>query len=202
MGGLFAPLPTVCQNLLVPRFATATASYRENTEDRAMVLPVQAGWIVCIADGTGGISGGAAAAELFITGVRRAALQSRFDLADPATWATLVEALDDEIAAEPHAGETTGIALAITSGLVVGASCGDSRAWLSTRTGWQDLTSRQSRRPTTSPWWWDGSIDATPSLLRQSTLESVQRDLQLRISGSHSFNGRAKFVRRVVITSY
>jgi len=112
-----------------------------------MVLPVQAGWIVCIADGTGGISGGAAAAELFITGVRRAALQSRFDLADPATWATLVEALDDEIAAEPHAGETTGIALAITSGLVVGASCGDSRAWLSTRTGWQDLTSRQSRRP-------------------------------------------------------
>jgi serine/threonine protein phosphatase PrpC len=134
------------QVLLVPRFATASLSYRANTEDRALVYPVDAGWIVVVADGTGGISGGARAAELLVSGVRRAAPTS-FLPTDAAAWTGLLERLDDEIAGDPEAGETTGVVLAVASGFVVGASCGDSRAYLSTAAGMRELTGHQSRKP-------------------------------------------------------
>jgi PPM family protein phosphatase len=128
-------------------FVTATASARAISEDRALVAPIDAGWVVCVADGTGGMSGGAQAADLFVTGVRRAACGAGFDLTSASVWTALLQHLDQKIAAAPLAGETTGIALAVTPGLVIGASCGDSRALLSTSTGWHDLTSNQLRKP-------------------------------------------------------
>jgi serine/threonine protein phosphatase PrpC len=131
----------------MPRFATAAASSRGATEDRATVVPIDVGWLVCVADGVGGIAGGAKAADLFVAGVQRTACRAGFDLTSPAAWIALLQDLDHEIAVDPMAGETTGIALAVTSGLIVGASCGDSRALLSTSTGWQDLTSQQRRKP-------------------------------------------------------
>jgi len=136
-----------CHSLFMPRFVSAALSYRPNTEDRSVVLPVEEGWIVGVADGTGGISGGAKAAELFISGLRRAALSPNFNVADPVAWTTLAEALDDEIASDPQAGETTGVALAIASGLIAGASCGDSKAFLYTEVGWRELTRQQLRKP-------------------------------------------------------
>jgi serine/threonine protein phosphatase PrpC len=112
-----------------------------------MVLPVPAGWIVCVADGTGGSSGGAEAADLFISGIQRASGSITFHMGEPAAWVALFEALDAEIARAPLAGETTGVALAVVSGSVVGASCGNSRAYLSTQAGLRELTSGQSHRP-------------------------------------------------------
>lgn len=141
-----APPSSMCQNLPVPRFTSAEASYRSSTQDRAVVFRVETGWIVCVADGTGGMSGGARAAELFVTGIQRAAL-SGLAVTEPTAWLALLQALDREIAMDRLAGETTGIALAVASGHVVGASCGDSRADLSTEAGWQELTGNQLRRP-------------------------------------------------------
>jgi len=112
-----------------------------------MALPNEAKLIVCVADGTGGISGGAKAAELFVDGVRRATLDSSFGINDPAAWIALLEALDKEIALDPLAGETTGVALVVASGMIVGASCGDSKAYLYGPSGWQELTSCQLRKP-------------------------------------------------------
>ena len=131
----------------MPRFATAAISSGATTADRATVVPLDIGWLVCVADGVGGIAGGARAADLFVTGAQRTVCGAGFDLTSPSAWAALVQDLDHEIAAEPRAGETTGIALAVTSGLVVGASCGVSRALLLTATGWRDLTSEQHRKP-------------------------------------------------------
>ena len=56
----------------MPRFATAAASFRERTEDRVLVWPVGEIWVVCVADGSGGVSGAAKAAETFVAGVRQA----------------------------------------------------------------------------------------------------------------------------------
>jgi serine/threonine protein phosphatase PrpC len=128
-------------------FVTTTASYRPTTEDRIAVFSVQDGWIVCVADGVGGMPGGAKAAELFVSGIARAARTHGFDMAEPATWIALLEILDNEIARDPLAGETTGVALGITSGSVVGASCGNSRAYLSKQADWQELTRLQFLRP-------------------------------------------------------
>lgn len=132
--------------VVVHRFAISEDSYRKNTEDRVLVLDVECGSIACIADGTGGVSGGANAADLFLAGVRRAVEDPDFDLTSPQAWAKLVDRLDREIEQARTAGETTGVALAITSTIVVGASSGDSQAWLMSPNGWHELTENQLRK--------------------------------------------------------
>jgi serine/threonine protein phosphatase PrpC len=127
-------------------FTTAAASSRETTEDRALVFRFGEYWIVCVADGTGGVSGGAKAADLFVTGVRQAVESRAVIIGEPTAWADLIRTLDDEIARHPLAGETTGIALAVTPTSIVGASAGDSRAWLFTDDS-AELTKDQARKP-------------------------------------------------------
>ncbi len=129
------------------RFTIATDSHRANTEDRAMVLPVEDGAILCIADGTGGLPGGARAAELFVERVRCAALAPSFAQGDPDAWSALLESIDIHIAADRMAGETTGIAIAVIENRLVGASSGDSRAYLVAASGWRELTAGQCRKP-------------------------------------------------------
>jgi serine/threonine protein phosphatase PrpC len=147
--GSAAPQHVVEESARIPcvrSFATSAASYRENTQDRALVFDVGDASIVCVADGTGGVSGGAQAAELFIAGVRQAGEQHTFDLTCADNWTALFTALDHEIERDVHAGETTGIAIAITPTALVGASAGDSQAWLAGRDGWHELTERQIRK--------------------------------------------------------
>jgi serine/threonine protein phosphatase PrpC len=113
----------------VTAFTTAAAAPRARSEDRAVVWAVGDAWIVVVADGTGGAVGGAAAAEHVIAGVERA-IGDGLAVAAAAAWVATLEAIDRAIAGDPRAGETTAIALAVVAGQVVGASCGDSRAWL------------------------------------------------------------------------
>ena len=133
-------------NSQVRRFATAAASFRERTEDRLLVVSLGDNDMVCIADGTGGASGGASAAQMFIAGVRRQTEASAIDLADARAWTAVLADLDQEIAHEAVAGETTGIALVVTPSSIVGASVGDSRAWLFAE-GATELTRDQARKP-------------------------------------------------------
>ncbi|HXT99931.1 MAG TPA: hypothetical protein VN903_03000 [Polyangia bacterium] len=136
----------------MPRFSSAAASYREATEDRALTLTAGAHSVVCVADGTSGLPGAAAAAETFIAGVQRAVELRTIDLTDGAAWTALFCDLDREIEQQSLAGETTGIALAITPTSVVGASAGDSRAWLFGETS-VELTADQIRKPRLGTGW-------------------------------------------------
>ncbi|WP_394833168.1 protein phosphatase 2C domain-containing protein [Pendulispora rubella] len=129
------------------RFATAAASYRATSEDRFVVLRTPAGWIMCVADGVSGTPGGGKAADRFVECVRRVALQRDSDASDPIAWAMHLGDIDSEIARDPMAGETTGIALGIVGDRIAGASCGDSRAYLLSRHGPRELTSEQARKP-------------------------------------------------------
>jgi serine/threonine protein phosphatase PrpC len=136
----------------MPRFATAAASFRERTEDRVLVWPVGEIWVVCVADGRGGVSGAAKAAEAFVAGVRQAIDTRAVDPTDPLACVDLLKVLDREIERDPVAGETTGIVLAVTPTSVVGASVGDSRAWLFTDVATElteltELTEGQARKP-------------------------------------------------------
>jgi len=131
----------------MPQFATAAASSGEKTEDRTLVTRACDGWLVCVADGTGGGSGAALAAEMFVSGVRRAVEERGLEIREPDAFVSLLEDLDHEIKRHPIASETTGIALAITPTSIVGASVGDSRAWLFTADGAVELTADQVRKP-------------------------------------------------------
>ncbi|MBK7400027.1 MAG: hypothetical protein IPJ34_28190 [Myxococcales bacterium] len=46
----------------------------------------------------------------------------------------------------PHAGETTVVVVVVTEGGVLGASCGDSGAWIIESEGHDDLTADQRRK--------------------------------------------------------
>jgi serine/threonine protein phosphatase PrpC len=132
----------------VARFAD---SYRADTEDRADIIPLgdgEDGIVLVVADGVGGRSGGGAAAESAVRRTREAvpSLTPR-ESRDPRTWYRLAKAIDEGIAGEEDAGETTLVILCVTPRRLVGVSVGDSEAWLVTSGGHYDLTGGQKRKP-------------------------------------------------------
>lgn len=112
-------------------------------QDRAIALPTATGYLVAIADGAGGTGGGAAAAEWLI-----AAVAKRTGGGASTDWFAALCAFDDELSTRSSGGQTTGIVAFIDSERVLGASVGDSSAWLISTAGEvTDLTVRQRRKP-------------------------------------------------------
>ena len=124
--------------------AQVTASYRTHTEDRIDVIAHGLGVVLVVADGAGGISGGAKAAET-ITTIVRAHTDSMADIRDADQWATLLRRIDGQIS--DGGGQATAVVAAVFDDGVAGASVGDSAAWLIEGTGHVDLTSGQVRKP-------------------------------------------------------
>lgn len=60
--------------------ATVAASYREATEDRLAVHQLDGGFVVVVAGGVGGISGGGRAADLAMKILRQAIEHGAFNL--------------------------------------------------------------------------------------------------------------------------
>lgn len=123
-------------------FTTAQATPRRDgrTQDRLVVREHATGLVVGLADGTGGIPGGDLAAEVFVRGVSRASH-------DVSALSVLLKELDAEIERAPLAGETTGVIVVVTNDAVIGASCGDSGAWIVRDDGYDDLTADQKTKP-------------------------------------------------------
>ena len=103
-------------------------------QDVALVRPhpADASSLTCaLADGQGGRSGGAEAAQIAAGECLRAA--STFpvsSLLDEATWYPIVNASDEAVCEDDDAGYTTLVGLCVSAGTVCGASCGDSGALL------------------------------------------------------------------------
>lgn len=133
-----------------PLFATAhaLAFVREPGEDRLDLIHRDDALSLVVADGAGGVSGGARAAELLIEVVRQTIDAPSFDMQRPETCVELLSHADHALEADPHAGKTTGIVLTVGSnGSITGASCGDSGAWVVSGEGTiDDLTAHQHRK--------------------------------------------------------
>jgi PPM family protein phosphatase len=110
-------------------------------EDRAVAVPTGDGYLVAVADGAGGTGNGAAAAERLVTALTKLA-----GVAASTDWFDALCAIDDEVLGS--GGQTTGVVAFIDSDRIIGASVGDSSAWLiSPAREITDLTARQRRRP-------------------------------------------------------
>ena len=97
-----------------------------------------AGHLLVLADGAGGTSGGAAAADAVLAHARSASPTTSSDCG------RLLGALDQALT---DIGETTAILLVVSGGQVFGASVGDSAAWLFDPPVALDLTENQTAKP-------------------------------------------------------
>lgn len=116
-----------------------TVAYQQRCEDRVKVVELDGGLVIVVADGAGGTGAGAAAAETVVREVTAAASLER----DAAGWCEVLRQTDQRIAV----GESTCVVVARTAAGIVGASVGDSRAWLLHDDQVHDLTSGQVRKP-------------------------------------------------------
>ena len=112
-------------------------------QDRAEVISCGERTVLILADGAGGISGGAQAAELSVRLVREAAGQTK----TTEDCVALLTRVDEELARRKECGETTGVIVVIDSSCIFGASVGDSAAWLFAHDGHGELTRGQQRKP-------------------------------------------------------
>jgi serine/threonine protein phosphatase PrpC len=126
--------------------AMASESYPGGGHDRVDLLIGDGACALIIADGMGGRSGAAAAAQMWIDAARGGS-QDPAQWADSDYWLDLMAAADRAIRDAPAAGETTAVVAVMTSGGLCGASVGDSGAWLIGDSDYIDLTTSQTRKP-------------------------------------------------------
>ncbi len=115
-------------------------------EDRAEVMRRGEVTVLVLADGAGGRAGGAEAAEGVLEYVRRE-LKRAEDPTDARFWCAALREADEALRADPEAGETTAVILAVCPEVLVGASVGDSGAFLLTDNRCVELTAAQHRKP-------------------------------------------------------
>ncbi|MBX2796125.1 MAG: hypothetical protein KTR31_00610 [Myxococcales bacterium] len=102
------------------QWTTRSVSMDGSTEDRVVVAPLAEELLVVLADGAGGVPGGARAADIATSWALRHAD------ADPIT---IVKEADRAVQRDPFAGETT-LVVTHVGAEIHGASAGDSEAWL------------------------------------------------------------------------
>jgi PPM family protein phosphatase len=117
--------------------AIEIAPRRGEGQDRGLVLPCEHGVIVALADGAGGTAGGERAAKAVVDRVAAVASHA-YD------WPLLLAELDMQ---QIGYGQTTAVVLWITHDKIVGASAGDSGAWIVRGDEIEDITSHQFRKP-------------------------------------------------------
>lgn len=145
--------------------ARGLASSRRHSEDRADVIDRGGELVIVVADGAGGVRGGAVASDAFIEAVTNAAADPAFDLESVAGWSNVFRRTDAELARK-LCGETTGIVVVVTSRGVLGVSAGDSEAYVVTTTDVDDLTASQNRKRL-------GSGKASPVPFFRAALDGV-----------------------------
>jgi serine/threonine protein phosphatase PrpC len=121
------------------------ASNRERSEDAAEVFERDDAMVVVLADGAGGIRGGAMASGALVTAVSLAVEDRAFALSEPQSWAELLRATDASLASN-RSGETTGVVIVLGDRGLIGVSTGDSEAWIVGSTQIDDLTVGQDTK--------------------------------------------------------
>ena len=108
-------------------WARRVVAARGEGQDRAVIRDIGGGLVIAVADGAGGTSHGARAAQAVMD----------LPIGDPEQ---LLTGLDGNLGG----GQTTAVVMTIAGGVISGASVGDSIAWLIPG---PDLTAHQQRKP-------------------------------------------------------
>ena len=120
-----------------------SAAGNPENQDRGCVISDDCGLVLLLADGAGGVAGGAEAAAMVV----ELAQQHKGCLTDPSGCASVLQAMDQLILKEEGAGETTCAVAVVREGRIFGSSVGDSGVWILSSTSAVDLTRNQARKP-------------------------------------------------------
>ncbi|HZO84371.1 MAG TPA: protein phosphatase 2C domain-containing protein [Verrucomicrobiae bacterium] len=129
----------------VRQFASVVRVERGNPElqDCAAVVELDSGLLAVVADGAGGRSNAREAAEAVVRTIRNGANTAA--LSGTSDCARLLLRADDE--ALKTGGESTGAFVLLTQTSIMGASVGDSEAWVISEHEITVLTKAQRRKP-------------------------------------------------------
>jgi serine/threonine protein phosphatase PrpC len=116
-----------------------TVAHRQRCEDCVRIIEFDDGVVIVVADGAGGTGAGEQAAETVIREVTDSASLKH----DAELWCEILRQTDFRIGV----GESTCVVVARSSKGIVGASVGDSKAWLLENEDLNDLTKDQVRKP-------------------------------------------------------
>jgi serine/threonine protein phosphatase PrpC len=116
-----------------------TVAYQQQCEDRVKVIELDGGVVIAVADGAGGTGAGAQAAETVIREVTASASLEH----DAESWCDILRQTDYRVGV----GQSTCVVVARSRRGIVGASVGDSKAWLLEGDDLNDLTKSQVRKP-------------------------------------------------------
>lgn len=114
-------------------------------DDALYVVEIGSSIWFCISDGAGGSGGGDKASLYVIETFKSLTSIEKFD--SPEDFESFLRKLDLELSVESNCGEATAIIGKIEDVTVVGASVGDSQAWLFNREYDYELTSMQNLKP-------------------------------------------------------
>ena len=117
------------------------------SEDEAAWADLETTVVLVLADGAGGMGGGASAARLAVQLALEAATQ--IEVRASGAWAQALLLIDDRLVQDRDAGETTLVVAAYWGTGAAGASVGDSGAWLipDGQIAPAVLTAEQRRKP-------------------------------------------------------
>ena len=120
-------------------FATSKQIHagEKELQDRAEFFWCDSNLALVVADGAGGMSGGAEAAQFLVEGVKKkiGSMSMNTDGVNE-----LLILLDREMVAIGAFGETTGVVVVLSDNGIFGASVGDSGAFVVSKTGLENLT--------------------------------------------------------------
>lgn len=132
-------------------------------QDRAEIFPNDDGLVVILADGAGGMGGAAEAAKFVVRRVNQLVVSSKTSASQ---LPDILRAIDLEMARKPELGESTCVVVLVGKE-VIGASVGDSGAWMISESDIENLTAGQSRKPLL------GSGEAIPVSFQKAQLDGT-----------------------------
>jgi serine/threonine protein phosphatase PrpC len=154
-------------SVIVGECAAVRLGQRGEGQDRVAIVEKYGIKIAAVADGAGGISGGAEAADAVIAGVT-SMVERGAELLSAAAWTRLLLDLDAHLSGR-GAGQAAAVVIATDGRTLVGSSVGDCGAWLVGMHTAEELTGTQVRRPLLG----GGGATPVPFKTRVETLDTV-----------------------------
>lgn len=159
-------------------------------QDRAEFFERDSKLILVLADGAGGLSGGAKAADFVVESAKK---RINFKSISPEQLCSFLSALDREMFASGTFGETTCVIVALSEGGAIGASVGDSGALIFSNAGVGNLTMGQMRKPL---------LGSGQALLSGFNLKQLNGTLLIASDGLLKYTGQEKIAATIAASTF